>query len=643
MLASANLAAARHSTVKDTIYDLPPVLVVGKAVVDEIIIRGNSSSITRISAQQIDDLNAMDLPSALRRVPGVSISRYNLVGSYGGGEGGTIYIRGQGTERPGASIQMIVDGMPMFVGVWTHPLMDLHTVGRLEHIDIFKSPQPVFWGNMSTGAVNMVSRRMRSEGGRTNLTLSGGQEDTYNLVFNHGVKRGRVDYYFGSGLQGSDGHRPKSDGRLRSCWGRIGYQISRDWDLSLITSYSDNWANDPGKLGSAPPKRACFNTEDATLNLTLRNKFGNSNGFIRLFVDDGQILWEQWSDKTDNWFNSRTDWLNRGVRIQQNLLLGGMTQLTLGFDYDSYGGRFIEEHADPANSKLMPEKYFFNTAGYASLQHSVILSEGITLAPSAGVRLNYHSAFDNEIAPEAGLSLLGDRWRLYANYARGFNYAGIYSVWFYNVVWNYREEVYKDLEPERVHHFELGIKYNPLSNVNLDFSLFHDRGSNRIRMIPPPPPPPVFSNVDSYRIKGFEASLNWSPMSRLALFAGLTLLDKTPETLPYSPGYMLTLGGNLWVMERLQLSLDIEAVGERYVANPRFSALAEVDEDVLERTDSYIIANTKLSFFLTRPGLERRGSRVFLAIENLTDTDYEYRPGYPMPGATVFAGYSLDY
>ena len=106
---------------------------------------------------------------------------------------------------------------------------------------------------------------------------------------------------------------------------------------------------------------------------------------------------------------------------------------------------------------------------------------------------------------------------------------------------------------------------------------------------------------------------------------------------------MLTLGGNLWVMERLQLSLDIEAVGERYVANPRFSALAEVDEDVLERTDSYIIANTKLSFFLTRPGLERRGSRVFLAIENLTDTDYEYRPGYPMPGATVFAGYSLDY
>ena len=146
---------------------------------------------------------------------------------------------------------------------------------------------------------------------------------------------------------------------------------------------------------------------------------------------------------------------------------------------------------------VMPEKYFSNTAGYASLRHSVALSEGVTLAPSAGVRLNRHSAFENEIAPEAGLSLLGDRWHLYANYARGFNYAGIYSVWFYNVAWNYQEEAYKDLEPERVHHFELGIKYNLPSNLNLDLSLFHDRGSNRIRMIPPPPPPPVFSNVDS--------------------------------------------------------------------------------------------------------------------------------------------------
>jgi len=29
---------------------------------------------------------------------------------------------------------------------------------------------------------------------------------------------------------------------------------------------------------------------------------------------------------------------------------------------------------------------------------------------------------------------------------------------------------------------------------------------------------------------------------------------------------------------------------------------------------------------------------LFGAVENLTDTDYEYRPSYPMPGVTLLGG-----
>ena len=34
---------------------------------------------------------------------------------------------------------------------------------------------------------------------------------------------------------------------------------------------------------------------------------------------------------------------------------------------------------------------------------------------------------------------------------------------------------------------------------------------------------------------------------------------------------------------------------------------------------------------------------IYLAGENLTDADYEYLPGYPMPGATVMAGFRVAF
>lgn len=43
--------------------------------------------------------------------------------------------------------------------------------------------------------------------------------------------------------------------------------------------------------------------------------------------------------------------------------------------------------------------------------------------------------------------------------------------------------------------------------------------------------------------------------------------------------------------------------------------------------------------------LEALGKRgeVFLALENITDADYEMRPGYPMPGASAQVGVNVSF
>jgi outer membrane receptor for monomeric catechols len=59
---------------------------VAPPVIEGNQIKNLGSQVTVVTEKQIDDLNAQDLPSALRKTPGVVISRHNPVGSFGGGE-----------------------------------------------------------------------------------------------------------------------------------------------------------------------------------------------------------------------------------------------------------------------------------------------------------------------------------------------------------------------------------------------------------------------------------------------------------------------------------------------------------------------------------------------------------------------------
>jgi hypothetical protein len=60
------------------------ITVIASPIVEEQGISSYGASTATVTQQQIDDLKALDLPTALRRVPSVEISRHNLVG-YGFG------------------------------------------------------------------------------------------------------------------------------------------------------------------------------------------------------------------------------------------------------------------------------------------------------------------------------------------------------------------------------------------------------------------------------------------------------------------------------------------------------------------------------------------------------------------------------
>ena len=69
-----------------------------------------------------------------------------------------MFIRGQGASRPGSEIKTYIDGVPFYMGVWNHPLLDLLPVNGMERISVYKSPQPQSFGN-TFGAIDLTPKR----------------------------------------------------------------------------------------------------------------------------------------------------------------------------------------------------------------------------------------------------------------------------------------------------------------------------------------------------------------------------------------------------------------------------------------------------------------------------------------------------
>ncbi|MGW8179041.1 MAG: hypothetical protein ACWGQW_09790, partial [bacterium] len=101
-----------------------------------------------------------------------------------------------------------------------------------------------------------------------------------------------------------------------------------------------------------------------------------------------------------------------------------------------------------------------------------------------------------------------------------------------------------------------------------------------------------------------------------------------PANTPYAPEWTWVGGASLRMGRFWRLNLDSEWIDKQYVFNPRFPSAHPAIDD-------YLLLNGRLGCQINRR------FEVFVAAENLTDAQYEFRPGYPMPGRTWIVGLDL--
>lgn len=581
-----------------------------------------------VEGDQIEALDAQDITTALRRLPGVTVSRYDVIGGYGGADGGAVFVRGHGAGRPGAEITTAVDGIPRFVGVWTHPLVDTLSLDLATRIEVFKSPQPVRYGNMAFGVADMIPRRGRGPASGELRFASGSDATTIGVAEAQGSWDGGDVLAVLSHRQ-SDGHRPRSAGRVDAGFLNLGVDVGRRWELRLLVSGTDAWAEDPGAEGApAPPIVPRFEDRDVLSIVSLGRPVGADGELkIRGYWESGNIDWRQWDGRAGESFTSATDWDNRGLRLSLDLRRGEETTLSVGVDHDLYGGAFAESR--PAGEGPVTDLTFRSTSVWALVRHDH--GGPLRLTPSIGVRLTDTRYFGSQWGAQAGLEATVGTTTLYANAARAFNLPGVYAAVLYTA-WN-RPGQWQDLDAERLGHWEIGAMGRAGDAVRWSLSLFRDRVTDAIRFVPPPPFPPSFANVGAYTVRGTEATVAVQASDELALFAGATVMDTDPERVPETPETTWSAGLTWRPAPALTVALDAESVSRRWVLGTRFPS-PQVE------LDAFVLLNGTVRLRLPAAGPVRR-AEVYLAAENLGDEEYAYRPGYPMPGRSFMVGLTV--
>ncbi|MBU0969997.1 MAG: TonB-dependent receptor plug domain-containing protein, partial [Proteobacteria bacterium] len=578
----------------------PVTILEEMTVTDRPIIQTNQTDTfgsmkTVITQDQISDLNAQDLETALKLTPGVSMSRFNPVGSFGGADGGGVFIRGMGSSRPGAEIKMLVDGAPMFMSVWNHPLLDLMSIDASNAIEVYKSPQPQYFGN-AVGLVNILPKRKTDPGYFTSAQAAFGSYDTHVAKAEHGGNTGGWDYYLGGAFRESDGHRDHADGELKNMYGRIGRQLSDNWDLTVFSLINDNWANDPGVEGAAASLRqGKYETRAWLTTATLSNHYDTARGEIKLYRSSGEGDWlnqpTSTANVTENLYN---DFLFYGAKVKETMTLTKGVTLLAGADWDYTEGDYDQTYSN-GTAKRWDGDNFTILSPYSALSWQLGPDDGFHVTPSAGMRFYDHSQYDNEWAPHAGITAAFGPWEAHLGYARGVVYPGLEVILMSEAVLPALGNSWKDLDPEVVDHYEMGISIAPCPQALFDLVFFYEDGKDRYVIVPfSSGKMPHYDNVETFTIRGLEATANWQPVPELSLFTGLTLLDPDPSDLPYAPDVTVSAGMNWRFLERFKLSLDASYVSSVHVG----SQVRKLNTDNSTTVDDFFLVNGKISYAL---------------------------------------------
>lgn len=599
------------------------VVVTASPIVQDEYTTSDGADVVEIGAGQLSRLSAQDLPTALRHVPGVTISRFSPIGSFGGAQGGSVFVRGTGASRPGGSLTVLQDGVPSVGTFFNHPLMDLTPIDFAESLTVIKTPRPRTVPN-AFSAVELTTWRAREEGVGGEADLAYGRFRSLLTNVKAGVKEGPFDAAFGAAHRQSDGARKHNAARLDSAFFRTGLELGETDYLTFIYHFADSSVEDPGKKGFPPPKRERFASHMNTYTLRLETDRETVRGASAVFLTDGKIDWRKdhinEAVPTSPWGWVKTEWATYGYRGLYDVSLGDWTG-SFGLDSIVEEGRTRTIRGkDRVVTFGGPWQREATTSPYLGARYAWRLTDEYVLTPSVGARYHMNSKFKNEFAPSTALDFGTPDAGVFAAWSRGVHYPGLIFL-----------QNRAPCQAEIMDALNAGFRAEWDEAASLRLAAFHQRLKDRIDQTAF-----GYRNLGRAEVTGVEATLRVNPTEALGLYGGATLSAPQQKHLARLPRWTTTLGASYAFLTYWHLDCDVEYVAKMYSYTSR-----AVEVNDLAEVSGYWTANVRLALD-TRAVLPIDGE-WYLAAENVFNRHYEYFPGYEMPGVMLYAGMKIRF
>ncbi|HWM61075.1 MAG TPA: TonB-dependent receptor, partial [Rhizomicrobium sp.] len=475
-----------------------------------------ASSVTVITAADIEARQERSLPDVLRSVPGLFITQT-------GGAGGqtSLFMRGTNSNHT----KVLLDGIDIADPSTANGAADISKLltGDIAKLEVLRGPQGALYGSDAIGGVINIITRSGEGPMKITADAEGGSFDTFNQRASVAGSEG--DFYYAATVQHfHSGDTPVTPlnllppGQRRNddfydnitASTKLGYQVSDNFDLGLVGHYT----NSLGKITGDAFNFVTFASFPSPTRTRIESLQYETRGTAHLVLWDGRldqtlglaygsnITAAQDPDNGDSRAigdRIKLDWQgNAKLTDGQTLVLGAETARDALHPGLSFGFPSILSRGITTN------------AGYGELQSDF----GWGLYDSASIRYDDNSRFGNKatwrIAPAW---VIGDT-KLKGSVGTGFKAPALqqlYGTFGGNA----------NLKPETSFGYDVGVEQSLLDGA-ITGGVTWFRNDVRNLIVSGPAPAFQLANIGRARTDGVESFIAWKVMDTLTLRADYT-------------------------------------------------------------------------------------------------------------------------
>lgn len=633
-----------------------------EAVMDQVVVTATRTeeaittvpaNVTVVTREEIEQSPAETVPEVLRNVAGVLVS--DVTGS---GRTYNVDLRGFGETGPSNTL-VLIDGRRVNVADGSGADWALIPKDRVARIEIVRGGRgSVLYGdNAAGGVINIITRQ-----GMKDLAVSvggafGSDEMAKGDVF---VSKAGNDWSvaLNANYRIADGYRENSDTLAKDVGLDLGYDVTDRFSLSFSGGYHEDDAGMPGRLTDGDLASGIKRTESVFPDDYADTKdwyaqigsryFVNGNSYLNLGLSQRDRETEAVNVffGTEYFTVSEFDIQSVAPQLVLNEQLFGLdSNVLLGFDYEESD---LDVHS---GSAFFASKHELNKESKGYYAHAdIAVTEPLSI--SGGFRrdqaeYSFRSIDTGDTGSnktEEDLYTAGVNFRfmenssVYASYAKSFRYPHLDEMFD-----RFSNTVNIDLKTQKSDDYEVGVKFNLESGLNLGVSLFHIKTEDELIYNPNAGWFGANENLDGDSIRrGVELTFS-KPLFDVLVSGSYTYRDTDIDggqfdgsELPFVPEHQATLGAQAELCKNVRLGVNASYVGERH-----FISDFNNTDGLL---DDYVNLSSKLSYLL-------EAGSVYLAINNILNEEYsEYgtspyasKAYYPSPKANFTVGVNFKF